>query len=227
MYERSVAAKGGNDWRDQNRQVIGEHFLMFPTGPSERRKYLAFALVLVIVVASVGLVSFYYHQPGHQSSETTQESGTCSAPIVAGTTTLATTTTLSGLITAISPQVVEMVNSSLQNHLVQVGSKNVTALLSEYEHNATIIWTGEGVGPDESYNGPASISYIWKVFFVATTPQFLIANETQTIPPTWNGSVVTVNSTFDFSGHSNAYGEFSGAVYAQDSYASPIAGGPG
>lgn len=200
--------------------------MTFPTEPSERRKYLAFALVLVIVVASIGLVSLYYHQPGHQSSETTPESGTCSTPMVAGTTTLATTTTFSRSVTAIPPQVVEIVNSSLQNHLVQVVSKNVTALLSEYERNATITWTGEGVGPGGSYNGPASISYIWKVFFVATTPQFLIANETQTIPPTWNGSVVTVNSTFDFSGHSGLAGEFSGTIHAQDSYASPTTGGP-
>ena len=199
--------------------------MTFPTEPSERRKYLAFALVLVIVVASVGLVSFYYHQPGLQTSETTPESGTCSTPMVAGTTTLATTTTFSGSITAIPPQVIEIVNSSFEDHLLSVGSRNVTALLSEYEHNATIDWTGEAAGLLNSPNGPAAITYQWKFFFSAMT-QFVIGNETQTILPTWNGSVVMVDSTFDFAGYSNAHGEFSGTVHAQDSYASPTTGGP-
>ncbi len=169
--------------------------------------------MVVLVVASIGLVSFYYRPLGLQTSETTPESGTCSRPMAARTTTLATTTTFSGAVTAIPPQVIEMVNSSFENHLLSVGSRNVTALLSEYEHNATIDWTGEAAGLLNSPNGPAAITYQWKFFFGAMT-QFVIGNETQTILPTWNGSVVTVDSTFDFAGHSNAYGEFSGTVHA-------------
>jgi len=199
--------------------------LAFPTESSERRKYLAFALMVVLVVAGIGFASFYYHQPSTPTSGTTPESGTCSIPMTAGTTTLAASTALSGIITAIPPQVVEMVNSSFEDHLLSVGSRNVTALLSEYEHNATIVWTGAAPGLFNSANGPAAITYQWKFFFGAMT-QFVIGNETQTIQPTWNGSVVTVDSTFDLAGHSNAYGEFSGTVNAQDSYAPPTTGGP-
>lgn len=180
--------------------------------------------MIVLVVASIGFASFYYRQPGTPTSGTTPESGDCSIPMTAGTSTPVASTALSGTITAVPPQVVEMVNSSFEDHLLSVGSRNVTALLAEYEHNATTIWTGQGV-PNESYNGPASIAYIWKVFFLGTT-ELIIANETQAISPNWNGSVVTVDSTFDFSGHSDANGEFSGTIQAQDSYVSPTTGGP-
>src|SRR5271169_1930544 len=114
--------------------------------------------MVVLVVAGIGLASFYYHQPSIPTSGTTPESGTCSTPMTAGTTTLATSTAFSGTITAIPPQDVEMVNSSFEDHLLSVGSRNVTALLSEYEHNATIVWTGAAPGLFNSANGPAAIT---------------------------------------------------------------------
>lgn len=123
----------------------------------------------------------------------------------------------------------DSVNGSFAEHMTLVGSKNVSAIMSQYDRNAIVNWNGEAVGLAGTYIGAYNVSLLLNRFFetfVSGTGggPFVIANVTRTIAVTAEG-YATVNSTFSFSGQSTQWGPSSGTISAQDSYAYSAAAG--
>jgi len=113
-----------------------------------------------------------------------------------------------------------MVGDGFAQHLLSFSSGNVSAVVSQYEGNATVTWMGHG---EEFcflaglYAGSNDIRILFGVFLGRVAPALEIGNATWTVTPEANGSVV-VNSTFDFAGHGPVYGVANGTVSAQDTY---------
>jgi hypothetical protein len=108
--------------------------------------------------------------------------------------------------------------------MLQLGSRNVSAIVSQYEGNATVIWTGNTLGIGGTYIGTKNIGLALSAFLGAVS-SFIIGNETQTIATASDDSVV-VNSSFSFAGESaDFFGPFNGTVSAQDSYTHSAASG--
>jgi hypothetical protein len=113
------------------------------------------------------------------------------------------------------PDTYGQVNGAYADHLLLLDSGNISALVGEYEGNATINWTGKAPGFAGSYSGSTSIRILlgnFRVHFV----NFSIYNDTQTVGP--KGSLWVVNSTFDLRGYSTMLGQTFAAIDAQDSY---------
>lgn len=116
-------------------------------------------------------------------------------------------------------QAVEMVSGSFSQHMLQLGSGNVSAVVSEYERNANVTWIGKTQCYGGFYNGTFFITELMNAFLVQTAPALVIGNVTMTTTAEANGSVV-VNSAFGFASHggSSIDGIVNGTVSAQDSY---------
>jgi ketosteroid isomerase-like protein len=124
-----------------------------------------------------------------------------------GRTTTVTVTTTS--------DAYEQVESAYAAHLMQLNSRNIAALASEYEPNATLEWTGsQAVGPG-NYTGASNIKILWGSF-IGKFINFSLSNEYQSIGV--EGNVSVVNSTFDFRGYDFVGGTVNGSVVAQAVY---------
>jgi len=113
------------------------------------------------------------------------------------------------------PDVYGQVNGAYANHLLLLDSENISALVGEYEGNATVSWTGDAPGFAGSYSGLTSIRILlgnFRVHFL----NFSIYNDNQTVGP--KGSFWVVNSTFDLRGYSTMLGQTLAAIDAQNSY---------
>jgi len=111
----------------------------------------------------------------------------------------------------------EQVDIAYANHLMQVDARNISALVSGYESNATVEWTGaEAAGPG-NYSGSNAINAVLTSFLKTKLVSFSLSNSNQSIVVNGNESVV-VNSTFDFQGYSSVVGIVNGMVVAQDVY---------
>jgi len=146
-------------------------------------------------------------------------------------TTETETVTKTSTVTA-TEKVVDQISASFANHMLLYVSRNVTAIVSQYEGNATLTWTGSatnfartyngGAGLAGTYNGTGSITTLLESFFgkfsTGTGVNFIIANVTRTIAVTANDSAL-VNSSFGFAGVPTINGDIIGTVSAQDSYA--------
>ena len=124
-----------------------------------------------------------------------------------------------------NPQVVAAVSNSFENHMQLIASRDISALLGEYERNASLTWTGDSPGFQGSYTGTTSIKYEFKTTLGDLfAPILSISNETQSVIAT-GGASAQVSSAFSFNGTSGMMGGFDGAVLAQDSYSYSSAGG--
>lgn len=147
--------------------------------------------------------------------------------VSSASTKLTTVTTMSS-----TSEAYAQVNSSYANHLLSFGSKNVSALLLQYESNATVRWGGASTGLTGNYTGSESIKQLLIAFeATSSTNYFYVANEThRSVQMVSAGSgnyteVVVVNSTFDFRGQSRVFGDFSGTVSARTTFVHGAAGG--
>jgi|GEM_PF-3810370 len=102
------------------------------------------------------------------------------------------------------------------DHLMQVDARNITALVSGYESNATMVWTGAEAAGTGNFSGSNAISTALTSFLKTKLVSFSLSNANQSIGV--NGNVSVVNSTFDFQGYSSVVGIVSGVVVAQDVY---------
>ena len=144
------------------------------------------------------------------------------------TATLTTTETRSVNATQ---QAIDAVNASFADHGLQLSSGNVSAIVSQYERNATVSWTGQTYGFAGTYIGAGNIRLLLGSFLGKFSPEtgaspFVIANATQTITAASDDSVA-VNSTFDFSGQNAVYGNVSGAISARTHMPIPLRGAVG
>ena len=173
----------------------------------ERGRALLVAFVVLTIVFG-SLTAFEYVAQGNQ---------------LAATLTVTSTVTLTETSTVIpAQQALAAVNASFDNHIIQLSSRNASAVLSQYEENATIVWTGMTQGLSGNYTSRAALTALFTTFFHDFSSRnasiaFVIGNVTRTLGAT-EGLAVVVNSTFDFAGHSDVYGNFFGTVWAQDRY---------
>lgn len=135
------------------------------------------------------------------------------------TTTLTTTFTTSTSLNAYS-----QVADGFANHLRFLSSRNASAVVSQYEQNASVTWTGSASGLRGLYNGTKVILLLINASFITRAGSFSIGNVTRTISGISNESAV-VNSTFDVSGKNYDFGlyegyaaSFNATVSAQDSF---------
>jgi len=140
-----------------------------------------------------------------------------------GSGTLATTTVTSTTTATVStiPAAYEQVASDYANHLLLLDARNASALLSGYESNATVEWTGDTGGLAGNYigtgNGSGEFGGVLD-YFLTDMVNLTVSNENQTIA-TFQGGHWVINSTFDWVAYNSDDGNISGIVAAQDSYA--------
>jgi len=130
---------------------------------------------------------------------------------VFGTRTVTVTATVT------TTQQIADVGGAFAEHMLSLGSRNVSALVSQYEGDANITWTGQASGLAGTYIGKGPIGVLLGQFFETYANTFTIANVTQTIAVT-PSNLAAVNSTFGFTGWGERWGNTSGAVSAQDYY---------
>ncbi|MDG6926755.1 MAG: hypothetical protein JRN09_09415 [Nitrososphaerota archaeon] len=114
---------------------------------------------------------------------------------------------------------------SFAEHMLMLQSRNLTAVVSQYEPNASVTWTGNQ-GPaavEAPAVGLGNFSRAFDTFlyqpcgFHDTVRSFTVENVTQSTEFNPDGSA-TVDSTFSFAGNSSLWGEFSGSVSARDAF---------
>jgi hypothetical protein len=132
-------------------------------------------------------------------------SGFLSARTVTSTTTTLSTPT----------EEFNQVASAYADHLLQLDSDNISGLVSGYERNATVEWTGLVAGLVGNYSGSGDIEILFGSSF-GKTVNFSVSNESQTVAP--RGIYCVVNSTFNFSGNNQIEGNINASIAAQDAY---------
>jgi hypothetical protein len=138
------------------------------------------------------------------------------------------TKTVTAAVTSIQ-QPAGLASGLLAEHMLLLDSRNVSAVVGQYEGNATITWTSEGQCECDSLNGnyvgTANMTQLMKQLLLGInangygfrTQSFMAQNLIQTAAATSNISVM-VNSTFVIVEQSIAQGKINGTVSAQDSY---------
>jgi hypothetical protein len=138
-----------------------------------------------------------------------------------GTKTVTTTTA--------AQQPVVVVSGLFAEHMLLLDSRNVSAIVEQYEGNATISWTTDGQCECNSlngnYTGTANMTQLMNQLLFGINANgsglgmqsFVAENLTQKVASTSDVSVI-VNSTFAMVEHSIAQGNINGTISAQDSY---------
>ena len=98
-----------------------------------------------------------------------------------------------------------------------VASRNVSAILTQYEANSTVTWTGNAAGLMGLYSGVNNTRILLGSFLDGDS-SFIVGNLTEVITIKSADSAV-VNSSFIFRGQSATQGNFSGSVAAEDYFA--------
>jgi hypothetical protein len=158
--------------------------------------------------------------------------GVNSAPAKTTTTVSITTTTLTSTLTSTftstftapstSLDAYEQVSNSFASHMLFISERNPFAIVSQYEENATVTWTGAIDGLQGFYNGTGVIFLLMNASFIGRAGSFSVGNVTRSVVDMSADSAV-VNSSFDISGQNYFdfpyyYPGFNGTVSAQDSY---------
>jgi hypothetical protein len=134
------------------------------------------------------------------------------------TRTVTSTTTVTA---SLPTEDYSQVASAYASHLLMLSSRNVSALLSGYESNATVEWTGQASGLGGNYtgtgNGSGSIGRLLGTF-PGNMVNLTLSEDSQ---PTVGiqGNSMVVGSTFSWNGFNSYDGNISGLVVAQDSFA--------
>ena len=125
------------------------------------------------------------------------------------TTTSATTTTL-----VASPEV----KSAFDVHLTRIGSRDVSLVLTDYEDNAVVLWTGQTQGLGGIYSGTDKIRLLYANALSGAKNITVTSSAYSQI----NGSTTqaSVSSTLTIRGTSSYLGRFNGTIVAQLTYKS-------
>lgn len=115
------------------------------------------------------------------------------------------------------------VAGAYSSHLVNLDSRNITALVEGYERNATVEWTQSQsngsnyrLGPIGNYTGWGEIQILLQNQFGRVTKNFSISDESQSISP--DGSTWLVDSAFHVNAYNPVLGNINATVVAQDWY---------
>jgi hypothetical protein len=119
----------------------------------------------------------------------------------------------------------DQVADSFANHMLFVSSRNASAMASQYESNASVIWTTIGLGYAGTYVGANNIFILMNNSFIGRGSSFSVGNVTHSVVNMTTHSAV-VNSSFAFFGQrTDLGGNFNGTVSAQDFYVYSAANG--
>jgi len=129
------------------------------------------------------------------------------------TRTLTSTTTAAA---STIPDAYQQVSGTYANHLLLLEARNVSALVSGYEGNATIEWTGDAGGLAGNHTGAYDIAQLLDFFpGKMTNLTVTLENETTIVP---QGRYWVVSSAFEWAGYSTIDGTISGQIVAHDTY---------
>src|SRR5712692_9410999 len=155
---------------------------------------------VVVVIVFLGGAFFFLTQ---QSSST---SGTSTSVTTTSSTTTSSTTTSSSVQGTPPPGA----RAAFDRHLSEIGTRNIPTVLTDYQDNAVVVWTGNTAGLGGVYNGVGNIRLLYSAA-LSTANQIAL---TPTTVQTFNNSAtqVTVNATLALKGVSNVLGGFNGTV---------------
>lgn len=108
----------------------------------------------------------------------------------------------------------DRVNGSFSAHMALLALRNVSAILTQYETNCTVTWTGNAAGLAGLYSG-VNDTRILLTDFLGRANSFIIENVTEVMAIRSADSGM-VNSSFIFRGQSPLQGNFSGSIAAED-----------
>src|SRR5437016_7721210 len=166
------------------------------------------AAVVVVIVVLGGAFFFLTQQPS--------TSGTSTSPT---TTSSARVTTTSSTTSSSNPQTTPPpgVRTAFDRHLSEIGTRDIPTVLTDYQDNAVVVWTGNTAGLGGVYNGVGNIRLLYSAA-LSTANQIAL---TPTTVKTFNNSAtqVTVNSTLALTGVSNILGKFNGTIATSIVYA--------
>jgi hypothetical protein len=128
---------------------------------------------------------------------------------------LLSTKTVTATVTTSNPD--EQVANAYADHLLLLpfSGHYASALVGEYEANATIEWTGIEAAGTGNFSGSNDIG-IALGSFIGKFINFSVSAESQSIEA--KGNVSVVNSTLSFRGYSSVVGQVNGTIIAQDVY---------
>src|ERR1700730_7397843 len=78
-------------------------------------------------------------------------------------------------------QATDVVGASFANHMLLIGSGNVSAIVNQYERNATVTWKGNANGRQGTYTNTRDLGNLLEDGFGTGANSFVIGNVTQLI----------------------------------------------
>src|SRR5437867_5615679 len=160
------------------------------------------AAVLVLIVVLGGAFFILTQQPSTPSGNSTSVTTTSST----GSTTTSSTTRSSSIQGTPPPGA----RAAFDRHLSEIGTRDIPTVLTDYQDNAVVVWTGNTAGLGGVYNGVGNIRLLYSAA-LSTANQIAL---TPTTVKTFNNSATqaTVNSTLALTGVSNILGKFNGTI---------------
>jgi hypothetical protein len=135
------------------------------------------------------------------------------------------TTTTTFTTVSMATDIQSQVFNSLANHMFFLSERNVSAIISQYEKNATIEWMGNAGGLQGIYNGTSDIFLLMNESFISRAVSFSIGNITSISISISNDSAI-VKSSFEIFGQDYNFGlpygyvaNFNSTILAQDHFA--------
>jgi hypothetical protein len=151
--------------------------------------------------------------------------GVDSTPTKTITTVSTTEATLTTTSTSVSTSLIaydQQVTDSFAKHMLLLSERNATAIVSQYEENATVTWMGQTNGLGGFYNGTKVIFILMNVSFIGRGGSISIGNAAHRIME-MPGDSAMLNSSFAI--HVRDYGvglqgrfvtTFNATISAQD-----------
>jgi hypothetical protein len=105
--------------------------------------------------------------------------------------------------------------SQYSGHIGTIGTRNVTAVLLDYQDSAVVTWTGHAAGLEGVYSGTGNIRLL---FASALSTANTISFVPHSIIQTNKSGLSEINSTVSFTGRSAILGSFNGNLVSSTDY---------
>src|SRR6266571_8059813 len=143
------------------------------------------AAVVVVIVVVGGAFFFLTQQPSTQLSTSTSVTATSS------TATSSTATSSTATSSSVQGTPPPGARAAFDRHLSEIGTRDIPTVLTDYQDNAVVVWTGNTAGLGGVYNGVGNIRLLYSAA-LSTANQIAL---TPTTVKTFNNSATqaTVN----------------------------------
>ncbi len=159
---------------------------------------VAIALGLIVVIAAAGVGIYLTTQTPSKVVTTSSSSST-------------TSSSTSSTSSQASPP--PGAKEAFDQHLSNIGTRNIPVVLQDYTDNPVVVWTGNTVGLGGQYSGVGNIRLLYAT--ALSTAQQINLIPSNYIVKNNSASKVTVNATLALSGTSSILGKFNGTILAQ------------